>query len=100
MATLTLMDEHSVILTPSQLEAISKHAQEALPSYARPRFIRVRKELELTSTFKQQKMALVREGFDLAKVSDPLYFLNPATQTYLPLDQVMYVQIMAGKVPL
>ena len=100
MATLTLMDETSSGLSPAQLVAISKHAQTALPSYARPRFIRVRKELDLTSTFKQQKMSLVREAFDITKVTDPLYFLNPATQTYMPLDQVMYIQIMSGNIPL
>ena len=100
MATLTLMDEKASRLSPTQLAAISKHAQTALPSYARPRFIRVRKELDLTSTFKQQKMILVREAFDVTKITDPVYFLNPSTQTYTPLDQIMFVQIMSGKVPL
>ena len=100
MATLTLMDETATGLTPAQLVAVSKHAQEALPSYARPRFIRVKKELDLTSTFKQQKMSLVKEGFDITKMTDPVYFLNSATQTYMPLDHIMYVQIMAGKIPM
>ena len=100
MAAITLIDETATTLTPVQLAAISKHAQQALPSYARPRFIRVKKELDLTSTFKQQKMSLVTEGFDITKVTDPVYFLNPATKTYMPLDYVMFVELMAGKIPL
>lgn len=100
MASLILSDEGTRSLSQTQLDAISKHVNELLPFYARPRFIRLQKEFDMTSTFKQQKIALVQDGFDVIKVTDPIYFYNSATQDYKLLDYVTYLQIMAGKVPL
>ena len=45
-----------------------------LPAYARPRFVRLRPEMEVTATFKQRKVNLVAEGFDPDKGGDPVYF--------------------------
>ena len=45
----------------------------ALPDYARPVFLRLRRELELTATFKHKKHDLAKEGFDPDRVADPLY---------------------------
>ncbi|KAK3601065.1 hypothetical protein CHS0354_029291 [Potamilus streckersoni] len=87
-------------LTPSMLMALSKHCNSALPVYARPRFIRVQKELVLTATFKQQKVELIREGFDVTKIKDPLYYLNPTTNAYFPFDKTVYYQIISGNVPM
>ena len=100
MASLSLSDGGVHSLSQAQLDAISKHVNEVLPFYARPRFIRVQKEFSMTSTFKQQKMMLVQEGFNVIKVTDPMYFYKSATQDYKPLDYTTYLQIMAGKVPL
>lgn len=100
MASLHLTDQSVTALTPVMLAALSHHVNTVLPVYARPRFIRVQKELQMTSTYKQQKTDLVREGFDVEKIQDPLYYLNLSTKTYLPLDQTVYSRIMAGKVPL
>ena len=100
MASLSLSDGTVPSLNPAQIDALSKHVNEVLPFYARPRFLRVQKEFSMTSTFKQQKMTLIKEGFDVINVTDPLYFYNSATQDYRPLDYTTYLQIMAGKVPL
>lgn len=100
MASLFLTDQSVRILTPAMLKLLSHHVNSLLPIYARPRFIRVQKELQMTSTYKQQKTNLVREGYDVMKIQDPLYYLNPGTKTYLPLDQGVYTRIMAGKLPL
>ena len=56
------------------LDGLRKHLETALPAYARPLFLRFRTELEATSTFKPKKSALVAEGFDPARVSEPLLF--------------------------
>ena len=37
-----------------------------LPDYARPLFLRIQSEIDVTGTFKQKKIDLVREGFDPA----------------------------------
>ncbi|WP_396594404.1 long-chain-acyl-CoA synthetase [Brevundimonas sp. R86498] len=48
-------------------------ADEQLPFYARPVFVRLAKTLETTGTFKYRKIDLVTEGFDPSKVDGPLY---------------------------
>ncbi len=47
-----------------------------LPAYARPLFLRLQPEIEITGTFKQKKGELVAEGFDPAKIADPIYYLD------------------------
>jgi hypothetical protein len=54
------------------LAALGKHVTAKLPRYARPLFLRVVKELETTSTNKQQKVKLRTEGIDPDLVKDPM----------------------------
>ena len=100
MASLTLTDSTVVILSTDMLSDLSKHANGALPAYARPKFIRVQREFDMTSTYKQQKMALVRDGFDVNTVKDPVYYLNPTTQAYEPLMTNVYESIVKRKLQL
>jgi fatty-acyl-CoA synthase len=69
-----------------------------LASYARPVFIRLQPEIEITGTFKQRKVDLVAEGFDPERIAVPLYWLNPASGTYEPLDADAYRAIVSGAV--
>ena len=97
MASLTLTDSNLDNLSTEMVGALSKHVQNVLPVYARPKFIRVQREFDMTSTYKQQKMALVSEGFDINIIQDPVYFLNPFNQIYEPLKGDSFKVIMAGK---
>uniref|UniRef100_A0A8C7NX65 long-chain-fatty-acid--CoA ligase n=1 Tax=Oncorhynchus mykiss TaxID=8022 RepID=A0A8C7NX65_ONCMY len=67
-----------------------------LPAYARPRFIRI----QMTGTFKMKKVTLVEEGFNPAVVQDPLYFLDPAKKTYVPLTEEIYSSINTREIKL
>jgi fatty-acyl-CoA synthase len=69
-----------------------------LPDYARPLFLRLQSEIEVTSTFKQKKVDLVREGFDPTACKDPLYFNDSQRRAFVPLDAVLHQQIMNGLV--
>jgi fatty-acyl-CoA synthase len=69
-----------------------------LPAYARPIFIRLRPEMEITGTFKLRKVELVREGFDPNTVDDPLYVFDTGTERYVPLDVARYEAILSGSV--
>jgi fatty-acyl-CoA synthase len=71
-----------------------------LPPYARPIFLRLQPDLEITGTFKQRKVELVKEGFDPNAIPAPLYWLNPATGRYETLTQAAYDDIVAGRVKL
>jgi fatty-acyl-CoA synthase len=48
--------------------------RERLPEYARPVFLRLCDEVDVTPIFKQKKINLVKEGFDPAASDDPIYF--------------------------
>jgi len=82
------------------LAAFRTHLVDRLPDYARPVFLRVRDELEVTGTFKHTKGALVREGYDPAVVGDPIYLNDRERQAFVPLDQSLYDRIQIGQVRL
>jgi fatty-acyl-CoA synthase len=72
----------------------------ALPAYARPVFLRFQPAIEVTGTFKQRKVELVKDGFNPAIVQTPLYWLNPGTSRYEPLTSSGYTDIVSGRVKL
>jgi fatty-acyl-CoA synthase len=76
------------------LAALHKTVTAALPSYARPMFVRVKSEIETTGTFKYRKVDLISDGFDPGKTSDPLYF--DAGGAYAPLTPALYTEIQSG----
>ncbi len=69
-----------------------------LPGYARPVFVRLLPEMEITGTFKQRKVELVKDGFDPAAIKDPLYWLNHQSGVYEPLTRQQYTAIISGGV--
>ena len=66
----------------------------ALPSYARPVLLRLCDDLAATETFKLKKAVLAEEGFDVARVGDPMFWLEGGT--YVPLDQATYDRLRHG----
>lgn len=80
------------------LEAFAAFLRDQLPDYARPLFIRFREHLDITGTFKQRKVDLVSEGFDPARVRDPLYFHDAARSAFTPLDDRLHASIVAGEI--
>ncbi|KAM5129500.1 LOW QUALITY PROTEIN: long-chain fatty acid transport protein 3, partial [Mantella aurantiaca] len=83
--------------TQLNLERVFSHVMEFLPSYARPRFLRVMDHIEATGTFKQQKKQLVEDGFSPVIISDPLYLLDEATRSYRPLTEDLHIQISSNQ---
>ncbi|MGH6876641.1 MAG: long-chain-acyl-CoA synthetase, partial [Rhizomicrobium sp.] len=67
-----------------------------LPDYARPVFLRLLPQMEITGTFKQRKIDLVTDGFDPNRIADPLYFLDTGALRYEPLDADIYGDIISG----
>ncbi len=80
-------------------DALRTHLEAALPAYARPLFLRLCGELQVTETFKHKKQALIAEGFDPARVPDPLFFAS-ATGEYVLLDAGVCARICAGEIRL
>lgn len=79
---------------------IYNHVVSCLPSYARPRFIRIQNAVEVTGTFKQMKVKLVEEGFDPVRIQDPLYILDDNEKGYVPLTAQIYNAILSGNMKL
>lgn len=77
---------------------LGEELKKVLPSYARPRFVRILSELPMTGTFKLKKKNLQREAFDITKVKDPIYFLN--NDTYVKLTDKYYNDIIEEKIRL
>jgi fatty-acyl-CoA synthase len=77
------------------MAGLRAHVAKSLPEYARPLFIRLRRELEVTGTFKQRKLDLVKEGFDPSAIRDELYFNDLMQGAYVPLDTALYEKIQA-----
>ncbi|KAM9410746.1 long-chain fatty acid transport protein 2-like [Pholidichthys leucotaenia] len=76
-----------------------QHVKYYLPSYARPRFIRIQDTVEVTGTFKQMKRKLVEEGFNPAVTKEPLFYLDD-NQGYIPMTQELFNSISEGKLKL
>ncbi|XP_056268783.1 long-chain fatty acid transport protein 2-like [Pseudoliparis swirei] len=80
-------------------KAAYQHVKKDLPSYARPRFIRIQDVLVLTGTFKQMKVKLAEEGFNPGVISDPLFYLEE-NKSYVPMTQEIFCSIGEGKIRL
>ncbi|XP_043990200.1 very long-chain acyl-CoA synthetase [Gambusia affinis] len=76
------------------------HVVSYLPSYARPRFIRLQSSVEVTTTFKQMKVKLVNQGFDPENIQEPLYVLDDRAKSYVPLTAEIYRSILSGSTKL
>ena len=94
MAALTLKPE------VNQLDAtgLARHLQAALPAYAIPMFLRLRETQETTGTFKYRKVELKLEGFDPAKVSEPLYALLDRERGYERLTAAGFGRIQRSEI--
>ena len=77
-------------VTALDLAEFSRFVADALPTYAQPVFLRVRRDIDVTGTFKMVKGDLRAEGYDPSRVRDPLYVLKPRASTYAPLDEEFY----------
>src|SRR5690606_27315745 len=60
-----------------EVESFSKLVMEKIPSYARPLFLRIQKEMDTTGTHKLKKGELKEEAYHLDKVgTDRIYVLK------------------------
>ncbi|ESO92526.1 hypothetical protein LOTGIDRAFT_216606 [Lottia gigantea] len=98
MAAVHLKEGASV--RPEHIQQINKHCNEQLPTYARPRFLRFQRQMSLTSTFKQQKVDLVEEGFNPNRIDEEVYYYDTKQNEFKPLDNNVYQDINTGKLQL
>ena len=75
------------------LAEIRRHLASCLPPYARPVFMRIRNQVDLTGTFKYSKTELVSEGYDPGACADQVYFDSPEVDAFIPVDRELYRRI-------
>jgi fatty-acyl-CoA synthase len=78
------------------LAEFRRHLMNRLPPYARPLFLRIRKNMDLTGTFKYSKTDLVHQGFNPAASNDAIYFNDLESGAFKRLDQPLYERIQRG----
>jgi fatty-acyl-CoA synthase len=93
MAALVTADE-------LDLPGFRKHLIDRLPRYARPLFLRIRNDIEVTGTFKHSKTDLVRQGYDPVTTTDVIYFDNQESGAFVRLDKALYNRIQIGNIRL
>jgi acyl-CoA synthetase (AMP-forming)/AMP-acid ligase II len=79
---------------------LCEYLRQKLPKYAVPLFIRFTPSLNITGTFKQQKVELRNQGIDLSKIpeTDAVFWLKG--DTYVPFTVEDYAHFESGKVKL
>jgi fatty-acyl-CoA synthase len=82
------------------LTQLRKHLGSSLPAYARPVFLRIRKQIDLTGTFKYSKTELIRQAYDPEACNDALYFDHNESDAFVPLDRELYQRIHDGAIRL
>jgi fatty-acyl-CoA synthase len=75
------------------------HALEgALPNYARPAFVRIQQQADVTGTFKLRKVELQEQAYDLAACPDPILYRDETERAYRPLDNKTAARIQRGDI--
>ncbi|XP_072240575.1 long-chain fatty acid transport protein 1-like [Leuresthes tenuis] len=82
------------------LDAFWIAVQKALPSYARPVFLRLLSSVDTTGTFKISKVRLQREGYKPQDTREKICFLNSRAGCYEAVTDELYNAIKEGKVSL
>ncbi|MFP6816954.1 MAG: long-chain-acyl-CoA synthetase [Pseudomonadales bacterium] len=92
MAALTLEDDVAQL----DIEGFSTYISDSLPAYARPVFLRIQNDIDVTGTFKMVKGDLRKQGYSLDEVEDPMYVLKPGEKVYAPLTTEFTALISSG----
>ncbi len=78
-------------------DAFYAHAERRLPAYACPAFVRLVPEMDVTGTLKQRKQAFTADGFDPARIADPLFVRDDAQRTYVSLTPEVLAELRDGR---
>lgn len=76
---------------------LAGHVRNQLPRHAIPRFLRLKKEFEITGTLKHQKVALRNKGVDPEKTGeDEVYWLPPHSAQYQRFEKKDWERLIGG----
>lgn len=81
-------------------EALTEHLRANLPDYARPRFVRLCRDLPVTGTFKLSKSALMRDGLSAATASGSIWLYDRKQQAFTVCDAAVMERLQRDEVRL
>jgi fatty-acyl-CoA synthase len=81
---------------PLDLEKLRCEIGAGLPAYARPRFLRLCRTFDLTSTFKPIRLELASNGYDPSVSDDPVYVDDPSSERYIRVDKDLFARLKSG----
>ena len=90
----------AALVVDGMFDAAGLAKRLTLPHYEKPVFLRLQPEIAVTGTFKQRKVELVKDGFDPSTLPNPIFWLNPANETYEKLTPAIYAEIVADRIKL
>ena len=77
--------------------AFYQYVSKRLPGYARPLFVRLIQEMDVTGTLKQRKIAFYSDGYNPEKAQpDPLYFRDDASRRYVRMTDEIFARLQEG----
>ncbi|KAG0217977.1 hypothetical protein BGX33_009008 [Mortierella sp. NVP41] len=89
----------AIIAKPSMnWDKFATYALKNLPRYSVPIFIRKTPEIEITGTFKQRKVELVKEGMDPSVIADEMLWLDG--HSYRPFKAAEHRRVVSGQAKL
>jgi acyl-CoA synthetase (AMP-forming)/AMP-acid ligase II len=77
-------------------QQLATHCKKNLPPYSIPVFVRLCTEVNVTGTFKHQKVEYRNQGCDPSAISDEMWWYNAATSNYEPYGSEEYTRIIGG----
>ncbi len=75
-------------------DQFSKFVVENLPNYSIPVFLRIKDELEFTGTHKLRKVNLRKQGYNIEKIKEPVFFWNSSAKKYKVFDKIDYQNLL------
>jgi fatty-acyl-CoA synthase len=82
------------------LTGLCTHLAARLPGYAHPLFLRIRRAMDITATFKHRKAELAQAGYDPAQSADAIYFNDRERGSFVRLDAPLFARIQSRQVRL
>ena len=73
-------------------QAFYQLTEQRLPRYAAPLFLRLSPTSDMTATFKLRKVALKKQGYSEALITEPLFVRDDNNATY----QRLSAEVLAG----
>ena len=92
-----------VALVPNEdfsLESFHRYMHTHLSSHTRPIFLRLRQTLTVTTTFKQRRIELVREGYDPSRSNDAVYLDDPEDNRWVRMTETLFTAVNDGQIRL